>query len=271
LLGAAISLAKQHVQGAAVSGEGLADIPATLLLLPAGLVSPRPTPNFTFDPPIWSLFFEFAASALFATRLRRMTGWKTVVFLSTFAAADAIVTAVRVTGPWIEDGGLLSLAMCVPRTGFAFTFGAVVFRTRIWVKAPKLPIFFIGLALGVLLLMPGENGSAYSVAVLFVAFPAILVTGAVAAPVGTVRRACQWFGNLSYPLYILHYPVARAVVYVVKSRVANVIVLDGLALIAAVLFSSAVLKLYDEPVRRRLQHWRPRHSASMGIVAAQRP
>ena len=51
LLGAGISLLKQHVQAAAVPGEAWFDIPIALLLLPAGLIAPRPTPNFTFNPP----------------------------------------------------------------------------------------------------------------------------------------------------------------------------------------------------------------------------
>ena len=271
LLGAIISLAKQHVQGVPVPGEGPADIPTTLLMLPAGLWQPRPTPNFTFDPPIWSLFFEFLASALFATRLRRMKGLSLLAWMLAFAVLDAAVTAIRVTGNYIEDGGLLSLLMNVPRTAFAFTFGVAVYRSGIWMKAPRAPIAITALVLGVLLLIPGENGSAYGVAVLLLAFPAILMVGAVAEPHGLMRRLCEWAGNLSYPLYILHYPVARAAVYVLKSRIADTHVQTALALVFSILTSWALLKLYDEPVRRRLQSWRPRHSSTVKIVTSQQP
>jgi peptidoglycan/LPS O-acetylase OafA/YrhL len=271
LFGAFVSLAKQHVQGVPVPGEGLGDIPTTLLLLPAGLLQSRPTPNFTFDPPIWSLFFEFLASALFATRLRRMRGSVLLAFMIVFTLLDGIVTAVRVTGPYIENGGLLSLLMNIPRTAFAFTFGVVVFRSGVWAKVPAVPIAVTALVLGVLLLIPGENGSAYGVAVLFLMFPLILIVGAACNPAGGMKRICQFAGDLSYPLYILHYPVARAFVYALKSHVADPDLLTAAALLAAIAISWAVLKLYDEPMRRRLQRWRPRHSASVKVVTSQQP
>jgi peptidoglycan/LPS O-acetylase OafA/YrhL len=89
-----------------------------------------------------------------------------------------------------------------------------------------------------------------------VIFPLIVALGAGEKRVdGVSIRIARFFGDLSYPLYITHYPL----IYVYTAWVARdkVSASSGapvavLVFIAAVGIAYACLKLYDEPVRRRL-------------------
>ncbi|WP_200940795.1 hypothetical protein [Sphingomonas sp. Leaf339] len=68
-------------------------------------------------------------------------------------------------------------------------------------------------------------------------------------------RIARFFGDLSFPLYITHYPLIYVyTAWVVDNRIPPARgAIWGLALVrAAVAIAYASLKLYDEPVRRWL-------------------
>ena len=87
-------------------------------------------------------------------------------------------------------------------------------------------------------------------------FPLIVAIGAGEKDVdGPSVRIARFFGDLSYPLYITHYPLIYAYTgWVVDKKPAplqGVLVSIGV-FVAAVTIAWACLKLYDEPVRRWL-------------------
>ena len=68
-------------------------------------------------------------------------------------------------------------------------------------------------------------------------------------------RVARFFGDLSYPLYITHYPLIYIyTAWVIQNKVSPVrgAAWGVLVLIAAVSIAYICLKLYDEPVRRWL-------------------
>jgi peptidoglycan/LPS O-acetylase OafA/YrhL len=85
---------------------------------------------------------------------------------------------------------------------------------------------------------------------------------------GRSARLCTWLGQLSFPLYITHYPI----VYAQRAwhcshaglPVGVQVMFFVCSVVASVLLAQACLKLYDEPVRRWLKvHWlhaRPRQA-----------
>lgn len=253
LLGAMVSLLKQQVQGSPVLGESFFAIPFALILFPVGLVEPRPTPNFSFDPPLWSLFFELLASAALATKVRHLRGWTLIGFLIILGILDASVTSIRVQSDIIERGGILSLLINVPRTAFAFSLGIVLFRSNIWRRVPRIPVVLVGGALGIALTMPGENGPIYNLAVLFILLPAAVLLAANAKPVPATAGICAFLGDLSYPLYVLHFPVGRAVIYAIKGNIIDDRIQTAIAVSVSTIVSWVALKAYDEPVRRWLR------------------
>ena len=185
--------------------------------------------------------------------MRHLKGWPLLAFLVLSGLLDAVVTGVRVQTGIIERGGVLALLVNVPRIAFAFAVGILFFRSGAWRKAPRVPIALIGVALAIFLIMPGENGPIYAVVVLLVILPATLLLGARASPGPAVSGVCAWLGDLSYPLYVLHFPVGRAVIYGIKTRVPDDRIQTAVALLVSVIAAWAALKLFDEPVRRWLR------------------
>jgi peptidoglycan/LPS O-acetylase OafA/YrhL len=70
------------------------------------------------------------------------------------------------------------------------------------------------------------------------------------------KRLCKFLGDISYPIYITHYPLIYWYTAWVKDNKINL--RDGfpfalLVFLSAITVAYACLKLYDEPVRQWLQ------------------
>ena len=95
----------------------------------------------------------------------------------------------------------------------------------------------------------------YDCLCVIVVFPIIVAIGAGEMRVdGPSIRIARFFGDLSYPLYITHYPLIYIyTAWAGQNRVTptQAIIWGAVLFFAAVALAWACLKLYDEPVR----HW----------------
>ena len=75
-LGVVVAVVKQSVQHIVIPEESLTYLVPMLLLVPTGLLHTRDwfegPAIYPFNGPMWSLFFEIIASAIYATRIRTM-------------------------------------------------------------------------------------------------------------------------------------------------------------------------------------------------------
>jgi peptidoglycan/LPS O-acetylase OafA/YrhL len=65
-------------------------------------------------------------------------------------------------------------------------------------------------------------------------------------------RICKFFGDISYPIYITHYPllyVYTGWIADTKRKFSETWGVALLVLVSAIVLAYACLKLYDEPVR----------------------
>jgi len=227
-----------------VIGRGdahLSELPLALLLFPTGLF--HSVKAFLFDPPVWSLMFEFIASFCLATRMRRLRGWLLLIFLATFGTLDVVSWYFSAD----DAVGIRFLFAAIPRTAFAFAVGCAIYESHLWERCPRLNFWVLAGGLSVALLVPGETNPLYfSLAVLVLPFVLIL------AATATSSRVCHPLGELSYPLYILHFPVSRIIIYVAKRYTTNGGVLISLGMLASLVVAWIILKIYDEPFRRWL-------------------
>ncbi|USQ95976.1 acyltransferase family protein [Caulobacter sp. RL271] len=219
---------------------------------------------YPLNGPQWSLFYEYIGNILYAVGLRKLpVRWLgALVGASALALVWLLVRGPRgdVIGGWALDASGIQIGMT--RVMFPFFAGILLMRLgkRIKVKnafavcsllliaALSLPRFGVGDQRWI-------NGL-YEAACIIVLFPLIVAIGAGEKDVdGPSVRIARFFGDLSYPLYITHYPLIYAYTgWVVDRKPTPALgALIGAGLfVAAVAIAWACLKLYDEPVRRWL-------------------
>jgi peptidoglycan/LPS O-acetylase OafA/YrhL len=219
--------------------------------------------------PAWSLFFEYIANILYALFVRKFSN--RLLALLVFVAGAALIH-LAVTSPNGDIIGGWSLEPAQFRIGLTrllYPFFAGLLLSRV-VKLTQVKHAFLWCSLllvGVLAIprIGGHdqlwmNGLYDSLCVVFV-FPIIVYLGASGeVKDGASAKLCKFLGDISYPLYIIHYPF----IYLFMAWTANnkitvttgvpvtlVFVAVGL-LVFTVALAYACLKWYDEPVRKWL-------------------
>ena len=219
---------------------------------------------YPLNGPAWSLFFEYIGNVLYALFIRRLStralavlvaaaGCGLAVF-SVWGPLGDICVGFSLTGENIVGGSLRLL--------FAFPAGLLLSRVFRPVRVRRA--FWIGtLAVVALASVPRIGGrehlwmnGVYDALCAVVLFPLIVWIGASGKTTDRVTsRICKFLGDISYPLYMVHYPF----IYLYYAWVKNENLTFGQSLPgAAALVAGSValawlcLRFYDEPVRRFL-------------------
>lgn len=211
--------------------------------------------------PAWSLFFEYIANILYAVGLRKL-GNRALGFLGFLAGVFLVHMAVTskygdVIGGWAVDPTQLHIGFA--RLLYPFFAGVLLMRLG---KRIHVPHAFgaCSLLLLAILAFPRVGGSAHlwangiydSFCIVFL-FPVVVAMGAGGRVTGRFEtRLCRFLGEISYPIYITHYPLIY--IYTAWTARRHYPVAAGfgwgaLLLLAAISVAYACLKLYDEPVR----------------------
>lgn len=219
---------------------------------------------YPLNGPTWSLFFEYIGNILYAFFIRKLPT-KALSVLVLLAGIGLAVFAIwgpygdicvgySLTGDNILGGTL--------RLMFAFSAGLLM--SRIFKPGKIKGAFWIGsISIVVLSAIPRIGGSEnlwmnglYDTLCFAVAFPLLVYIGASGKTTDKITtRICKFLGDISYPLYMVHYPFIYLYYAWVKNE--NLTFSESLPGALALFFGSillayACLKLYDEPVRRYL-------------------
>jgi peptidoglycan/LPS O-acetylase OafA/YrhL len=244
----------------------------TLLPLPISMDIRGWQEMHPLDGPAWSLFYEYIANILYALGLRRLS--------KTALGAFVVLTAAflvhwAVLGPQGDLIGGWSLDATQLHIGFArllFPFLAGVFLCRLGANIQVKSAFGVaGVLLIFALSLPRFGGTdhrwmngVYEAVCVIVLFPIVVAVGASEKRIdGPSIRIARFFGDLSFPLYITHYPFVY--LYTGWVRRTNPTASQGavqalLVMLIAVAVAYASLKLYDEPMRRWLSKKFLRHT-----------
>ncbi|GAB3990771.1 acyltransferase [Spirosoma daeguense] len=224
------------------------------LMIPYPLVRERYFNLFHLNPPTWSLFWEYIANLLYAFVLIKLpTKW---VWLLTILAAILLVNEARQStflgvgfgGDNVTAGGL--------RAFYSFLAGILVFRSK-WIIKSRLGFLVISLLLLGAFLIPFSkpvNWFVDSLVVIFY-FPFLIAVGAGARPEAALRRICHFSGEISYPLYMVHYPFLWLLLSYIEvkkptTHQLTIITIVGVCLLIG--FAYLVLILLDKPIRNYL-------------------
>jgi peptidoglycan/LPS O-acetylase OafA/YrhL len=219
---------------------------------------------YPLNGPAWSLFFEYIANILYAVGIRKLSNRMLgiLVLLAACFLVNVAVTSPRsgLIGGWSLDPKELHIGFA--RVVFPFFAGILLMRSGKYIHI-RHAFAICSFVLVCALVLPrfGDpqhlwiNGVYESICVVVI-FPLVVAMGAGEQRAdGVSIRIARFFGYLSYPLYITHYPL----IYVYTSWVTRDKVPVSLgALAGAGVFSASIavayasLKFYDVPVRRWL-------------------
>lgn len=237
----------------------------------------------SFNGPNWSLTFEYIGNILYALILRRLPKSALIILaiicslftLDLTMGIDIFNLFSRpkfdVIGGWSLDAQQLYIG--ITRLMTPFLIGLIISRilpTRITKENPTgSPLrirggFWIGaIALITIFSIPQITGKAsvadglYQFISIVLLFPLIVLLGAGSTTTDSFStKLCKFLGDLSYPLYITHYPIMYMQMAWVSNH-PNAEVWQHIALnIGVVIISISIawasFKLYDEPVRKYL-------------------
>ena len=273
VMGALIGAAMFYFQGCSV--WDVSKISVTMLLagtLMNSLMIPA-TPGteirgvgemYPLNGPTWSLFFEYIGNILYALFLRKLPTKVLAVWVAVAACSLAgfaiwgplgdICVGFSLTEENIVGGSLRLL----------FAFSAGLLLSRIFKPVKIKGAFWIGgIAIIVLSAIPRIGGSEhlwmnglYDAACAIILFPIIVYLAASGKTTDKITtKVCKFLGDISYPLYMVHYPFIYLYYAWVKNE--NLTFTQSLPGAAALVIGSVILaylclKLYDEPVRQYL-------------------
>jgi peptidoglycan/LPS O-acetylase OafA/YrhL len=212
----------------------------------------------------WSLFFEYIANILYAIGIWKFSkkALSILVVISAIVLAHLAITNGDVSGGWTLNVDHVRIGLT--RTMYPFFAGLLLSR----VAKPghiKNAFLWCSLLVAIILYMPRIGGAdhvwmngIYESVCIIIVFPFIVYLGA-SRLIQSQRenRVCKFLGEISYPLYMVHYPLVYFYVAWISNHKGVTMVevwpYALLVLVGAIVLAYGALKWYDEPVRRWLK------------------
>lgn len=273
VMGAIIGGITFYLQGCSVWDVSVVTIGALLVatLLNALMIPATPGSEvrglgemYPLNGPTWSLFFEYIGNLLYVLFIRRLP---TIVLTALVIIAGCGLASFAIFGPYGDLCAGFQLTGTEFTGGFLrllFSFSAGLLLSRIFKPMKSKGAFWL-CSLSVIILLSGPriggaehlwmNGM-YDTLCCIALFPFIVFLGASGKTTDKyTTRICKFLGDISYPLYMVHYPF----IYIYYAWVKN----NGLTfeeslpgaialVVGCIILAYASLKLYDEPVRKYL-------------------
>ena len=250
----------------------LAALLCSCLMLPALPGMPREVRGngemFPLNGPCWSLFFEYVGNVLYALFIRRLPtralAWLSALLccgLAWFAVTNQSGYGSIGVGWTIDAVNVLggTLRMLCP-----FTMGVLLSRIFRPLQGVRGAFWICAIVLFVLFHVPFiEGGSPFCLNGVFESVCIILVFPVLVWLAASGRttdrnstRICRFLGDISFPLYIVHYPLMYVFyMWLIKNEKYTFADAWSMALatmVCSIALAWLCLKFYDEPVRKWL-------------------
>lgn len=214
---------------------------------------------FPSNGPAWSLFFEISINFIFyyvvGSNIRKIF----FIVVASFGLFAIFILLGEGGGGW----GAHNLIIGAIRVCFGFFVGVLCYHIYLdnnklsWLKQrvaghPSLVAFAVTAVLIVCATYP--FGLQRLVFLLLIALLPIIIFLSSIVSISSLNRVYSFFGDLSYPLYCIHFPVAHAFnVYINYYKIEinyNIVVIE---VIVSIVFAYFLLIFYDSPVRKFVQ------------------
>ncbi|RBQ09058.1 acyltransferase family protein [Pedobacter miscanthi] len=229
-----------------------------LMFLSAGTLIPYPLVHeryfnlFHLNPPTWSLFWEYMANILYVFVLYKIKNrllWLLVIIAALMLGYEAYHVGNLAVG-WGGDNFFGGGA----RIFYSFLMGMLVYRSS-WIIKSNIGFVLMGLLLFGVFLIPFNdqfNWLTDSVAVIFY-FPFLVALGAGANLKAGYDKICRFFGDISYPLYMIHYPflwIFLSYVEAKKPVMNEMVMVIIISLFLLIALAYLIMIFVDQPIRK---------------------
>ena len=221
---------------------------------------------FPLNGPVWTLFFEYIGNILYALFIRRLST-KALTVLVVLAGVGLASFAVFNFSGFGHLGVGWTMADYNMPGGFLrllFSFSVGLLMSRVFKPVKIRGAFWICSLTIILLLSVPYVGNAetmwmnglYDAVSTIIFFPLLVYLGASGKTTDiTTSKFCKFLGDISYPLYVVHYPfmyLFYAWLWSNELTFPQTWPVGLLLFFGNILLAYISLKLYDEPVRRFL-------------------
>lgn len=232
----------------------------TLIPVPPSMDFRHWSESYPLNAPAWSLFYEYIINFFYALFIRKFSN-KAILVLVILAGCALIQLAVThgdVIGGWTLNSSQIRIGF----TRVMYPFFAGLLLSRI-TKPTQIKHTFLLCSIMVILILsiPRIGGNEhlwmngiYDSICIVILFPFIVYLGSNGKLKGDFAiKTCKFFGEISYPIYIIHYPI----IYIYWGYFYHVQFQKSWHWALLVFFSTIViaygcLKVYDIPTRKWL-------------------
>jgi peptidoglycan/LPS O-acetylase OafA/YrhL len=216
------------------------------------------------DGPAWSLFFEYLANILYALFVRKFSKAVLTACVVVFAGLMIQFLVMGPQGDMIGGWSIDPLQLRIGFTRMLFPFFAGVWLSRYGKLIRVKGAFWICSLLIIASFSAPRFGGAeqlwlnglYEAFCIIILFPLIVSIGAGGHLNGSFSaKTNKFLGEISYPLYITHYPLIYT--YVAWATNNKITLPNGLGagvllMVSALIIAYICLEFYDKPVRNWL-------------------
>ena len=227
----------------------------SVFLLPYPVVEERFFNLFNLNAPAWSLFWEYVANIFYITILFKLT--KSALQILVVVAAIILVYVAIKYGNLIGGWSGSTFWHGGARILYSFLAGMLIFRAN-WIIKNKLGFIALSTLLIAAFFVPFHESYNWIVEPFLVIlyFPLLISLGAGATLSPRFEKIAKFSGEISYPLYMVHYPfiwVFLTYVAVVKPTMSTMAVVIPIAVIGLVGLSYLIMVFIDTPMRKYLK------------------
>ena len=246
----------QHIGTGLSLGALLLAYGLGLFLLPSPTLPNHWDETHSINAPTWTLFWEYIANVVYVLWLHRIGRGVHRLLLAVSAIALLITAGLLQSRAGLGWGwGYETLWVAPVRLAYPFLAGLFVYRMgwKIRLPAPYLSASLMVLAVLMVPALPGVGNTLLEAAMIILVFPLILMVGASIREVnGPLGPLCRFTGELSYPLYILHYPFVFLFGHWVWNTHPAALLKYSVAagvFVLVMMLATVLLTAYDKPVR----------------------
>ena len=230
----------------------------------------------SFNGPNWTLTYEYIVNILYSLIFRRLH--TIIIGILTLASALLLVNLTcnfdifnvmneRESNKYTVIGGwsLTSCELCVGFTRLFYPYfaGYLVYRLKLKIRIPY-SFIICSIILITFLSMPRLEKEGYPIfngiyeaIVIILIFPLVIIIGAGDTTKNEIlTKICKFIGELSYPIYITHYPIiymnSAWTSFHMKDSLFNKIMLSIGSFFIMVFNAYSLIELYDKHVRKWL-------------------